>query len=54
MIYGDECGAFGGTKIGRETEVLGKHLPQCLFNHDKFQMTLPGLESGPPQCETSD
>jgi hypothetical protein len=31
----DEYGAFGGMRIGRETEVLGEHLPQC---HHKSHM----------------
>jgi hypothetical protein len=46
MIGEGDCGAVGGMKIGRETEVLGENLPQRQFDH----MTLPG----PPQWEASD
>jgi hypothetical protein len=35
----DECGAFGGMKIGRETERLGENLPQGHFVHHKSDMT---------------
>jgi hypothetical protein len=28
----DDCGAIGGMKIGRGTEVLGENLPQCNFS----------------------
>jgi hypothetical protein len=30
MIY-DECGAVGGVRISRETNMLGENLPQCHF-----------------------
>jgi hypothetical protein len=31
-IIGDgDCGEISGTKIGRETEILGGNLPQCHF-----------------------
>jgi hypothetical protein len=33
MRDNDECGAVGGMKIGRETEVHGGNLPQCHFAH---------------------
>jgi hypothetical protein len=35
----NECGAFGGIKIGKQTEVFGVNLPQCHFDHNKFYMT---------------
>jgi hypothetical protein len=35
----DEYGAFGGTRIGRETEVLGENLLQIHFVHHKSHMT---------------
>jgi hypothetical protein len=47
----DKCGAVGGMRIGRGTEVLGENLPQCHFLHHKSHMTLPWLEPGPPQWE---
>jgi hypothetical protein len=39
MIDDDECGADGGMRIGRETEVLGEILSQCHFVHHKFYVT---------------
>jgi hypothetical protein len=47
----DECGAVGGMRIGRETEVLGENFPQSHFVHHKFYMTFPRLEPGPPRWE---
>jgi hypothetical protein len=51
MIVGDECGAVGGMRICRETEVLGENLPQCHFVYHKSHMTWPRLEPGPPRWE---
>jgi hypothetical protein len=39
MIGEGDCGAIGGMKIGRESELLGENLPQCQFAHQKFHMT---------------
>jgi hypothetical protein len=50
---GDYDGEIGGMMIGRETEVLGKNLPQCRFAHHKPHM-LPGRDPGPPRREASD
>jgi hypothetical protein len=50
---GDYDGEIGGMKIGRGTEVLGEHLPQCRVVHHKPHM-LPGREPGPPRWEASD
>jgi hypothetical protein len=32
MIDDDKCGAVGGMRIGRGTEVFGGNLPQCHFS----------------------
>jgi hypothetical protein len=39
MIADDECGAVGGMRIGRGTEVLGENLPQRRFVHHKSHTT---------------
>jgi hypothetical protein len=54
MIDEGDCGAIGGMKIGRGTEVLGENLPQRHFVRRKFHMTRPALELGPPRWEASD
>jgi hypothetical protein len=41
-------------KLAGETEVLGGNPPQRHFVHQKFHMTRPGLEPGPPRWEASD
>jgi hypothetical protein len=43
VIHEDECGAIGGMKIGRGTEVLGENLPRRHFVDHKSHMTRPGL-----------
>jgi hypothetical protein len=43
----NECGALGGIRIGRETEVLERRPPQCHFTHHKSHMTWSGNESEP-------
>jgi hypothetical protein len=39
IIGVDECGAVGGMRIGKETEVLEENLLQCPFVHHKSHMT---------------
>jgi hypothetical protein len=34
----DECGAVGGMRIGRGSEVLGENLLQCHFVHPSEQV----------------
>jgi hypothetical protein len=47
MIDDGDCGAIGGMRIDRETEVLEGNLPRYHFVHNKSHMR-PGLKSGPP------
>jgi hypothetical protein len=54
MIDEGDCGAIGGMKIGRGTEVLGENLPQGHSVHHKSHMTRPELEPGPLRWEASD
>jgi hypothetical protein len=51
---GDECGAVGGMRIGKGTEVLGENLPQWHFVHHKSHMSSLGLETKPPRWEAVD
>jgi hypothetical protein len=54
MIDDGDCGAIGGMKIGRGTEVLGGNLPQRHSVHHKPHMIRHGLERGPPRWEARD
>jgi hypothetical protein len=54
MIDDGDCGATGGMKIGRGTEVLGENLPQSHFFHHKSHMARPGPEPGPALWKASD
>jgi hypothetical protein len=40
----DDCGALGGIRIGRGTEVVKENLPQCHYVHHKSHMTSPGFK----------
>jgi hypothetical protein len=53
IIDDGDCGAIGGMKIDRRTEVLGENLLQYHFVHHKSHMTRPGLEPETPRWETS-
>jgi hypothetical protein len=53
MMDVDECGTTGGM-LGRETEVFGENLPQCLFVYHKSYMTRPELGPGPSWWEAGD
>jgi hypothetical protein len=39
MIDDDECGAVGGMRIGRETEVIGDSLLQYYFARHVYHIT---------------
>jgi hypothetical protein len=54
MIDDGDCGAVGGMRIGKETEVLAENLPQCHFGDHKSHMTLPGIELRSPRWEARD
>jgi hypothetical protein len=42
-------------RLAGETEVLGENLPQRHFcPSQKFHMTIPGFELGPPRWEAHD
>jgi hypothetical protein len=41
-------------RLAGETEVLGENLPQSHFVHNKYHLTRPGSEPGPPRWEASD
>jgi hypothetical protein len=47
----DECGAVGGMRIARETEILGENLPQCPSVHHKPYMTGLRIKPGQPWCK---
>jgi hypothetical protein len=53
MIDDGDCGAIGGMKLYRETEVPGENLPQRHFVNHKSHTTRPRLEPGPPPWESS-
>jgi hypothetical protein len=53
IINDGDCGANGGMRIGRGTEVLGANLLQCHFVRHKSHMTRPGREPGPPRWQPS-
>jgi hypothetical protein len=38
MVDEKENEPFGGMRIGRETEILGKKPPQCHFSYLKFRV----------------
>jgi hypothetical protein len=46
MIDDGDCGAIGGMKIGRETEVLGETLHERHFVHCRSVLDLTCLDMG--------
>jgi hypothetical protein len=52
MMMDDECGTMDGM-IGRRNQSTLRKPAQFRFGHHKSNMTIPGLESGPPRREAS-
>jgi hypothetical protein len=53
-IGDDDCGVFGGMKIGRGNQSTRRKPPRAHFVHHKCYMTRPGFEPGPPRWEARD
>jgi hypothetical protein len=53
MIDDGDCGAIGGMEIGKGNRNCRRQPAPAPFIDNKFHMTSPGLELGPPRWEAT-